>query len=138
MMFVFLNGLPSGITGGFAPPEPEAVKSVTYAPGTKTLQITSSSSNPTQKSAEKDSSVDVLVEELESILRTIPTGGPEGGDIYGLNTSIMWGSDNLEWYNGFSQGCGGFNSVQPTDGEKAKFKRALEIANTLVAKGGGP
>jgi len=134
-MILVFNRLPPGITGGFAPPEPEAVKSVTYAPGKNTLQITSSSSDSTQRSAEKDSSVDALVEELQSILRTIPPGDPQGGgDIYGLNTSIMWGSDDFEWSNGFSQG---FSSVQATDEEKARFKRALEITNALVAKGGG-
>lgn len=135
---MFLDRLPSGISGGFAPPEPAAVKSVTYA-GTNSLQITSSSSNNVaQTNVPKDGSVDVLVEELQSILRSIPTEDPPGSeDIYGLNTSIMWGSSEFEWRNAGPQGCGGYSSVQATDEQKAKFKRALEIADALVAKGVG-
>lgn len=86
----------------------------------------------------KDSSVDKLIEELQSILKSIPTENPRGSeDIYGLNTSIMWGSDELEWQNLGSQGCGGKSDVQATDEDKKKFKRALEIADELVAKGVG-
>ena len=135
------NWLPSGITGGFAPPDPTAVKlkSVTYTAEKNTLQITSSSSsNLAQTDVNKDDLVDALVEELQSILKSIPTEDPPGSeDIYGLNTSIMWGSDELEWRNYGSQGCGGYSSVQPTDEHKAGFKRALEIADALVAKGIG-
>lgn len=139
MIFV-LDQLSPGASGGFAPPEPTAVKSVVYAAGTNSLQITSSSSpsNLSQASVPKDASVDVLVEELQSILKSIPTEDPPGsGDIYGLNTSIMWGSDGFEWRNTVPEGCGGYSDVQATDEQKAKFKRALEIADALVAKGVG-
>lgn len=133
-----LDRLSSGIVGGFAPPEPTAHKSVTYAAGTNSLQITSSSSNLVQKKVEKDGSVDLLVEELQTILKSLPIEDPPGSeDIYGLNTSIMWGSDELEWRNSGPQGCGGSSSVQATDEQKAKFQRALEIADALVAKGAG-
>jgi len=137
-MLVF-DRLLLGITGGFAPPDPTAVKSVTYAAGTNSLQITSSSSsNLVPIKVEKDGSVDVLVEELQSILKSIPTEDPPGSeDIYGLNTSIMWGSDEFVWRNAGPQGCGGYSSVQATDEQKAKFKKALEIADALVAKGVG-
>ncbi|KAF9646441.1 hypothetical protein BDM02DRAFT_3022767 [Thelephora ganbajun] len=128
-----------GITGGFAPPDPTAVKSVSYTAETNTLQITSSSSsNLAPISVNKDDSVDALVEELQSILKTLPTEKPQGSeDIYGLDTSIMWGSDEFEWQNGGSQGCGGSSTVQATNEQKAKFRRALEITDTLVAKGIG-
>jgi hypothetical protein len=61
---------------------------------------------------------------------------PKGSeDIYGMDTSIAWGSDDLEWYNGGPQGCGGGNStVKATAKDKAKFKRAVEIVNELVNK----
>ena len=82
--------------------------------------------------------VDELVEELQSILKTIPTEDPPGSeDIYGFDTSIMWGSDEFEWRNSGAQGCGGFSEVKASDEDKVKFKRALEIAETLVAKGLG-
>ena len=135
----------SGIVGGFAPPEPTSVKSVAYTVGTDSLQITSSSSpssNLAPITVQKDGSVDVLVEELQSILKSIPTENPPGSeDIYGMDTSIMWGStqdgNQFEWNNAGAQGCGGGSSVQATDEQKAKFKRALEIADALVAKGVG-
>ena len=132
------NRILSGITGGFAPPDPAAVKSVTYAADVGALQITSPSSSLTPVRAEKDSSVDALVEELQSILKSIPTESPPGSeDIYGLNTSIMWGSDEFVWRNAGPQGCGGMSSVQATDEQKKKFERALAIADALVAKGFG-
>jgi hypothetical protein len=102
------------------------------------LQITSTSSNLTQKEVEKDESVDRLVEELQDILKSIPTESPAGSeDIYGLDTSIMWGSDEFVWKNSGPQGCGGSSNVQATSEQKAKFQRALEIADALVAKGVG-
>jgi len=126
------------VTGGFAPPDPTAIKSVSCTPETNFLQITSSSSNLAQTSVPKDASVDALVKELQSILKTIPTEDPVGSeDIYGLGISIMWGSDDLEWRNFGPQGCGGLSTVQATDEHKAKFKRAVDIAEELVAKGVG-
>lgn len=75
-----------------------------------------------------------LVDELQNILRSIPTESPPGSeDIYGLDTSLFWGSDDLEWYNGGPQGCGGGeSSVKASDEDKKKFKRAVEIVNKLV------
>jgi len=133
--------MPSGISGGFAPPDPAAVKSkaVTYAADTGNLQITSSSSGSlAPANVQKDGAADALIEELQSILKSIPTEHPPGSeDIYGLNTSIMWGSDEFVWRNSGQEGCGGYSSVQATDEHKAKFRRALEIADALVAKGIG-
>jgi hypothetical protein len=52
-----------------------------------------------------------------------------------MDTSIAWGSDDLQWMNGGPQGCGGGKSQkQANDEEKAKFKRAVEIVNHLVGK----
>jgi len=77
-----------------------------------------------------------LVNELHGILKKLPTESPPGSeDIYGLDTSIAWGSDDLQWMNGAPGGCGGgTSSVRPTDEEKAKFRRAVEIVTTLVEK----
>lgn len=76
------------------------------------------------------------MDELHGILKEIPTEQPPGSeDIYGLDTSIAWQSDDLEWYNGGPQGCGGGQSfVQATAEDKAKFKRAVEIVNELSEK----
>jgi len=75
-----------------------------------------------------------LVDELHTILKSLPTESPPGSeDIYGLDTSIAWGSDDLQWMNGGPQGCGGGQSeVQATSDDKKKFKRAVEIVNKLV------
>lgn len=90
------------------------------------------------KNLAHDDSVDALVGELHGILKSIPTEQPPGSeDIYGLDTSIAWGSEDLMWCNGGPQGCGGGSSqVQPSDEEKAKFARAVEIVKELVAKAG--
>lgn len=83
-----------------------------------------------------DESTEALVEELHSILKAIPTESPPGSeDIYGLDTSIAFGSADLEWQNGGPRGCGGGESfVKATDEDKAKFKRAVEIVTQLVGK----
>ena len=77
-----------------------------------------------------------LVDELYGILKTLPVESPPGSeDIYGLDTSIAWGSEDLQWCNGGPSGCGGGESfVKPTEEEKAKFKRAVEIVKELVDK----
>ena len=83
-----------------------------------------------------DDEASELVDELHSILKKIPTEFPPGSeDIYGMDTSIAWGSEDLQWSNGGPQGCGGGQSQrQPNEEEKAKFKRAVEIVNKLVDK----
>lgn len=133
------NGISIGIVGGFAPPAPTAVKTVAYTAQTKELQISSSSSLAPRVVKEADFvDVDALVEQLQSILKTLPTEDPKGSeDIYGLDTSIMWGSDNFVWENAGAQGCGTSSTVKATDKDKAQFKKALEIAEKLVAKGIG-
>ena len=52
-----------------------------------------------------------------------------------MDTSIMWGSDDLEWRNGGPSGCShGMSQVQPTEEQKAQFKRAVEIINEIASK----
>lgn len=130
---------PSGIAGGFVPADPTVVKSVSYAAETNTLQIVSSLSDPGPAIVDKHHTVDGLVEELHSILKTIPTEDPKGSeDIYGLNIGIAWGYGDFLWQNVGPAGCGGTSIVQATEEDKKKFKRALEIADELVAlKGTG-
>jgi len=136
--------LQHGIKGGFAPPTPNAVFTVTQAQNQPSLAITAAvreSGTPSlqdaaPKSLNPDDTTTSLVDELHGILKSIPMEDPRGSeDIYGLDTSIMWGSDDLEWANGGPQGCGsGTSMVQASEEDKAKFKRAVEIVNELVKK----
>lgn len=134
----------AGIAGGFAPPTPQAIYTVTGTPAKSDLQVTSAVFEPGQglqdavpKSLAKSADgVDGLLDELHSILKSIPTEQPPGSeDIYKLDIGIMYGSADLEWANGGPQGCGGGKSaVQPTAEQKAKFQRAVEIVGLLVDK----
>jgi len=138
----FALRLQHGITGGFAPPTPSAIYSL-VKPATQTLITIDSAvrqdgtpnlvSDASPKSL-SSSDADKLVDELHGILKTIPTESPPGSqDIYGMDTSIFWGSEDLQWCNGGPQGCNGSDSsVQATAEDKAKFKRAVEIVNQLV------
>jgi hypothetical protein len=139
-----LNTSVQGIAGGFAPPTPSAVHTVTAAQTLPHLIINSavrpngtpSLKDAGAKSLTNDAETCNLVDELYGILKTIPMEFPPGSeDIYGMDTSIAWGSDDLQWMNGGPQGCGGGKSQkQANDEEKAKFKRAVEIVNHLVGK----
>ncbi|KAG6828154.1 hypothetical protein H0H92_009005 [Tricholoma furcatifolium] len=129
------------ITGGFAPPTPSAVHTIDKASEGSSLSITSAIrafgtpelQAPQLKSVPSDPHA-ALVEELHEILKEIPTEQPPGSqDIYGLDTSIAWLSDDLQWWNGGPQGCGGGeSSVQPTEEQRQKFKRAVDIVHELT------
>ncbi|CAE6383524.1 unnamed protein product [Rhizoctonia solani] len=143
----YLVRLQHGITGGFAPPTPNAIHQLTRSNdnpdslliqsmvrpgGTPSLQP-----HPPKELTQLDDpghASNSLVDELHTILKEIPTEQPPGSeDIYGMDTSIMWASEDLEWMNGGPSGCGrGTSVVQPTDEQKAKFKRAVEIITQLT------
>jgi len=150
VLFVASPSIPTlilliGIAGGFAPPTPSAIYTVTATQNQPHLNITSAvrpDGTPSLQDALpkslpiSDVEASTLVDELHGILKSIPTEHPPGSqDIYGMDTSIAWGSEDMQWSNGGPQGCGGGQSqTQPNDEEKAKFKRAIEIVNKLVAK----
>ncbi|KAG6830217.1 hypothetical protein H0H92_001655 [Tricholoma furcatifolium] len=76
-----------------------------------------------------------LISELRLMLAKLPTEWPQGSeDIYGENTSIAWQSDDFRWWNGGPEGCGGGgkSKVQPTEKDKEKFRRAVDIVYELV------
>ncbi|KAL0945579.1 hypothetical protein HGRIS_014739 [Hohenbuehelia grisea] len=136
--------LQKGITGGFAPPTPDAIHTLDKSQTDSLVRITSahrSDGTPSLGDAVPKSldasHADDLVEELHGILSSIPTESPPGSqDIYGLDTGIAFACGDFMWYNGGPQGCGGGESfVQPTSEDKAKFARAVEIVNELVGKG---
>ncbi|KAF5373050.1 hypothetical protein D9758_001523 [Tetrapyrgos nigripes] len=134
--------LQKGITGGFAPPTPNAIFTVTRPKDQDSLNITSavretgtpSLQGAAPKSLKQDDDNTKLVDELHEILKSIPTEQPPGSeDIYGMDTSIAWGSEDLQWCNGGPSGCGGgTSSVKASDEDKVKFKRAVEIVEKLV------
>ncbi|KAF9043580.1 hypothetical protein BDZ89DRAFT_1034436 [Hymenopellis radicata] len=98
--------LQKGITGGFAPPTPNAIITVTRPLNQNTLNITSAVREIGTKglAAAVPKSIphpEELADELHSILKELPTEQPPGSqDIYGLDISIAWGSDDLMWCNG--------------------------------------
>lgn len=132
----------AGITGGFAPPTPSAIYVLTRAKSqpadfvvTSAVRLDGTAS--LVDALPKKIPVDPhsrLIDELHSILKEIPTESPPGSqDIYGLDTSIAWGSDDLQWCNGGPSGCGGgISNIQASEEDKKKFKRAVEIVNELL------
>ncbi|KZT01592.1 uncharacterized protein LAESUDRAFT_731002 [Laetiporus sulphureus 93-53] len=137
--------LQHGITGGFAPPTPNAIYTITGIPSQGLLNITGAvrpDGTPSLQEVHPKSlsATDVnnaaLLGELHEILKSIPTEHPPGSeDIYGMDTSIAYGSEDLMWMNGGPQGCGGgVSETQATDEDKAKFKRAVQIVEELVGK----
>ncbi|KAG9125870.1 hypothetical protein FRC07_005835 [Ceratobasidium sp. 392] len=140
----FFVRLQHGITGGFAPPTPSAIHNLVRSSDTPEKLVIQSMVRPEgtpelNSLGDKHLPVDDhghLVEELHSILKEIPTEYPPGSeDIYGLDTGIMWGSQDLEWANGGPSGCGGGTSeVQATPEQKKQFKRAVDIVTELTQK----
>jgi len=138
----FLIRLQRGITGGFAPPTPSAVHSLTRSSNNPGVILVSSLSRadgtpdlaphpPKELNADAQSG---LIDELHDILKSIPVEKPPGSqDIYGLDTSIAFLSADLEWYNGGPEGCGeGPSFVQAAPADKEKFKRAVAIIEELT------
>ena len=140
-----LTNLVAGITGGFVPPTPSAIVTITGVPTQNLLNITAAvrpKGTPSLQDAvpkpisAQDAHTAALVSELRDILQSLPTESPPGSqDIYGMDTSIAFGCDDFMWQNGGPQGCGGGeSSVQATDEQKAKFKRAVEIVKEIQGK----
>ncbi|KAJ6496351.1 hypothetical protein C8R45DRAFT_926860 [Mycena sanguinolenta] len=129
--------LQRGITGGFAPPTPSAIYTLTQSPAQpNTIAVTlatrqdgqpldaMSEAAPKSLPSSSDSNslgaeVSALVEELHAILKTLPLEDLRGSeDIYGMDTSII----------------GGKSMVQASKEEKDKFKRAVDIVGVLVER----
>ncbi|KIJ39070.1 hypothetical protein M422DRAFT_258224 [Sphaerobolus stellatus SS14] len=138
----FFVRLQQGITGGFAPPTPSAIHTLVRSKDSPSQIVVNSSVRPDGQPSlgeaqSKHLNVDShspLIDELESILKTIPVESPPGSqDIYGMDIGLAYGSDNLQWANGGPAGCGqGYSENQATDEDKAKFKRAVEIVNEIL------
>lgn len=135
-----------GITGGFAPPRPSAVHDLALDPSSDPTSIFLSSairddgtpslqSHP-PKHVKVSADTDALIDELQTILRRLPTENPPSADIYRRDIGIFWQGDGFEWVNAAPQGCGGFDSsVNVTDDDRKAFDRAVDIVEELVKKG---
>ncbi|KAL6912566.1 hypothetical protein FSST1_010326 [Fusarium sambucinum] len=131
----FYFRLQHGITGGFAPPTPDLIIEITGDGGS--LQINVNEGVECRDSTSKTETVatyEALVDELHGIVKELPTEEPTGSeDIYGFDTGIVWGSDDLEWRNGGPQGCsGGSSSVEASEDQKQQFSRAIEIIKAIA------
>ncbi|KIK52975.1 hypothetical protein GYMLUDRAFT_77635 [Collybiopsis luxurians FD-317 M1] len=144
-----------GITGGIILPLPSLVATITRPKNSDILNIAVASrvdgtpdlGNFVPKTlgqgaqvklpgSDTTESAEALMDELYRTLKELPTEQPPGSeDIYGLDTSIFWGSSDFQWFNGGESGVSGFpgsSSVQATPAQKAQFKRAVEIVKSLV------
>ncbi|CAO3629218.1 unnamed protein product [Cunninghamella blakesleeana] len=70
-----------------------------------------------------------FIPEIKDLLKTLPIEEPAGSeDIYGLDTSITFFSDDFNWQNGGPGGCGhGKSSTQATEEQKEKFKALVDL-----------
>ncbi|KAM5347945.1 hypothetical protein ACJ41O_007769 [Fusarium nematophilum] len=129
-----------GIVGGFAPPTPQVVITVTKQSDSDSISITvgkPTAAGPELQESQKTLQTadrEALIDELYGLLKDLPVPDPPGSeDIYGLDTGITWGSDALEWENTGPEGCDTQTSVvQAGAGEKQKFKRAVEIVYEIA------
>ncbi|OBZ66423.1 F-box protein pof6 [Grifola frondosa] len=129
--------LQRGIVGGFAPPTPDAVYTITFIPTEGNLHITRAErpeGTPSlQDAAPKAVPLDDATNARLSDLYTILKEAPGSQDIYELNTSIAFGSEGFMWMNGGPQGCvQGESEVKPTDAQKADFEKAVKIVQDIV------
>ncbi|KAG8823152.1 hypothetical protein FRC17_009393 [Serendipita sp. 399] len=148
----FCIRLTHGITGGIVPPNPTSVQRLTFslADGQASVLFQRTTRKPEERSlpdeptaqatlpSSSHSKVDDLIEELEGILKKLPTEQPPGSkDIYGLDIGLRYGSDNVEWMNGGPAGCGdGWSDTEVTDEQIEQFKRAVAIVEELGKLGG--
>jgi len=148
--------LQHGIQGGFAPPTPDAIHNLDYAgeigaasatgDDHPVISVTSSvrqhgtpdlpDAVPKNLVVPAESVEEKAIHELRDIIKELPREDPPGSeDIYGLDTSIAWFSDDFMWVNGGPQGCGfDPSTVKASDEHKEKFKRAVAIVSELVNK----
>lgn len=127
------------------PPKPSAIHEIKYAADTGVTidshvrpEGSRDLHGPTTKKVgnDKATKVDALVSELEGILQTIPQSDESSADIYALDIGIFFGNDDVQWRNGAAEGCdAGTPENAPSEAQKEKFKRAVEISEELVALG---
>ncbi|KAL4071819.1 hypothetical protein V8B97DRAFT_2016017 [Scleroderma yunnanense] len=130
-----------GITGGFAPPTPSAIHTLSVNDDGTTLTIVSQTrphgtptlGDPVTRtlSVGSDNTADLLAE-LRTILSEIPPQYPGAEDLYRKDISIITHQNST----GFAAyGSAAAHGVQPpTEEQVGRFNRAVEIVNQLVAR----
>ncbi|ORX53126.1 hypothetical protein DM01DRAFT_1383747 [Hesseltinella vesiculosa] len=131
--------LREGITGGFVGP---TLRQMVEIRGDDTgasivhanLKPESKTEYTSQVGTLAADQVQTLVSSLVEQLKSLPTEHPTGSeDIYGLDTSIGFFSDDFQWQNGGPEGCShGTSSNKATDQQKQTFGL---LAKTLVQLG---
>ncbi|KAI8330457.1 hypothetical protein BC941DRAFT_456746 [Chlamydoabsidia padenii] len=131
--------LREGITGGFVGP---TIKQVVEIRGDDAgasilhanLKTSSKSDYTTQTGSLAPEQVQTLTRSLKDALAQLPIETPPGSeDIYGLDTSISFMSDDFQWQNGGPEGCGGgISDVQASPEQKQAFQTLVQ---SLVGTG---
>lgn len=136
----------AGIPGGFAPPVPNQIITITAAAQDSPLRVSSAVRPDGARTLQdayapkliptSDAHTTSLIEELADILQGIPDKAPPGiPDFYGFDTAIVFEGQGWRWSNKIDKSCtgsGGGNFA--TDEQKAKFKRVIKIVKELEKK----
>ncbi|KAI7864684.1 hypothetical protein BDF14DRAFT_1884113 [Spinellus fusiger] len=126
--------LRQGITGGFVGPVTKQVVQVKGdASGASILHANLKSDSKTDYVTQTGVLSSTVIQEamlqIKSQLKSLPVEEPVGSqDIYGLDTSIGFFSDDFQWQNGGPEGCGqDESSVQATPAQKEIFKALVAL-----------
>ncbi|KIK79128.1 hypothetical protein PAXRUDRAFT_834255 [Paxillus rubicundulus Ve08.2h10] len=137
----FTITLQKGITGGFAPPTPSALYTLTRTPENATVTVVSQIRPPGTPSLQDPVTTTFLVEEnattlkaLHHILSSIPPQYPGAQDLYGFDTSIVYRTGEAVAQGVHIYGsAAGYGVTPPTEKEKGEFQQAVDIIMGLVA-----
>ncbi|KAL1936088.1 hypothetical protein VTP01DRAFT_222 [Rhizomucor pusillus] len=123
-----------GIAGGFVGPTVKQVVEIRGDGGSGAtilyadLKPDSKNDYFTQTGVVSTEQIATLFSTVKEQLQQLPTEEPVGSqDIYGLDTSIMFYTNDFQWRNGGPEGCtGGESSRQPTPEQKQIFAALVD------------
>ncbi|CAG8477764.1 14313_t:CDS:10 [Acaulospora morrowiae] len=123
--------LTEGIVGGFKPATIRRMISIADENGeviVRSSTLKSRDDYNVMQGTLTSQQVGTLVNDLKVGLNDLPTEMTSGGqDIYGMDTSISFQSNDFEWRNGGSGGCTNEESeIQPTPVQKALFQELVQ------------
>ncbi|KAK5992166.1 hypothetical protein PT974_05566 [Cladobotryum mycophilum] len=129
--------LQKGILGGFIPPRPTAIYTVTRDNAASSIEVTVQTAENSMEPASKEFPVkdyEARINRILGILKQLPTENPpQSEDIFGLNIGISWMSDDFQWVNSAPQGCiPGISDKPATDEEKVLFEEAVDIVTDIA------
>lgn len=124
----------TGVTGGFIAAVPSKTVIIDYNGSTAKVTKYVKSSDPSavdgylQSTSNQINATEIqtLMIECQNVLRSLPKEEPTGcQDIYKMDVSVIYNSDDFNWQNTPNQGCNIQESlVKPTE-EQAKLFKAL-------------